>query len=156
MAAAVPVVAGINLEYYFAVVDPSGYGCGTKLPHNVSGLLGVMDGHASDLRTGLPVQMVEIHEPVRLLMVVDASPGRVLSVLQQNPGVERLARNRWIYLFARDPEDGSMHEFERDAFRRREFRAMEPPVVASSRDWYGGKRGHLEIAEIARAETEGA
>ena len=29
-----------------------------------------MDGAASDLRTGLPWQMVEIHEPVRLLFVV--------------------------------------------------------------------------------------
>jgi hypothetical protein len=26
-----------------------------------------MDGAASDLRTGLPRQMIEIHEPVRLL-----------------------------------------------------------------------------------------
>ena len=36
MAAVVPVVAGISLEYYFSYVDPSGYGCGTKLPHNVT------------------------------------------------------------------------------------------------------------------------
>src|SRR5262249_6941408 len=38
MAAVVPVVAGINLEYYFSYVDPVGYGCGTKLPHNVTAL----------------------------------------------------------------------------------------------------------------------
>ena len=61
------VCSGINLEYLFCAVDPSGYGCGTKLPHNITSLLGVMDGHASDLRTGLPWQMVEIHEPVRQL-----------------------------------------------------------------------------------------
>src|SRR2546430_2395950 len=35
LGAVVPVVAGINLEYYFSYVDPIGYGCGTKLPHNV-------------------------------------------------------------------------------------------------------------------------
>src|SRR5262249_19358316 len=29
--AAVPVCAGINLEYYFSYVDSPGYGCGTKL-----------------------------------------------------------------------------------------------------------------------------
>src|SRR5437762_965210 len=39
MEAAVPVVAGISLEYYFGYVDPTGYGCGTKLPHNVTSLL---------------------------------------------------------------------------------------------------------------------
>ena len=48
------------------------FGCGTKLPHNVTGLIGVMDGHQSDLRTGLPLQMVETHEPMRLLLIVDA------------------------------------------------------------------------------------
>ncbi|MEQ8231153.1 MAG: DUF2309 domain-containing protein, partial [Gammaproteobacteria bacterium] len=60
LAAAAPVGAGISLEYYFSYVDPRGYGCGTKLPHNITGLIGVVDGHASDLRTGLPWQMVEI------------------------------------------------------------------------------------------------
>ena len=69
MAAIFPVCGGISLEYYFSHVDNSGYGCGTKLPHNITSLLGVMDGAASDLRTGLPWQMVEIHEPVRLLFV---------------------------------------------------------------------------------------
>ena len=34
-------------------VDNERYGCGTKLPHNVTGLIGVMNGTCSDLRTGL-------------------------------------------------------------------------------------------------------
>ena len=54
--------AGINLEYFFSSVDNEVYGCGTKLPHNVTGLLGVMNGHQGDLRTGLPLQMVELHD----------------------------------------------------------------------------------------------
>jgi uncharacterized protein YbcC (UPF0753/DUF2309 family) len=58
LAAVFPVCAGINLEYYFSHTDSAGYGCGTKLPHNITSLLGVMDGAASDLRTGLPWQMV--------------------------------------------------------------------------------------------------
>ena len=41
----------------------------------IAGLLGVMDGAQSDLRTGLPWQMVEIHEPTRLA-IVDAASGR--------------------------------------------------------------------------------
>ena len=63
--AAIPVCAGISLEYYFSSVDPAYFGCGSKLPHNVTSLLGVMDGAASDLRTGLSTQMTEIHEPIR-------------------------------------------------------------------------------------------
>ena len=98
MAAVVPVVAGINLEYYFSYVDPTGYGCGTKLPHNVTSLLGVMDGAQSDLRTGLPWQMVEIHEPARLAMVVEGPRDRLLGVVAGNPAIERLVRNRWMWL----------------------------------------------------------
>ncbi len=47
--AVIPVCAGINLEYYFSFVDPVGYGCGTKLPHNITSLIGVMNGAGSDL-----------------------------------------------------------------------------------------------------------
>ena len=54
LAAVGPVGAGISLEYFFSSVDNERYGCGTKLPHNVTGLIGVMNGHLSDLRTGLP------------------------------------------------------------------------------------------------------
>jgi uncharacterized protein YbcC (UPF0753/DUF2309 family) len=69
--AAGPVGAGINLEYYFSTVDNEGFGCGSKVMHNLAGLFGVMQGASSDLRTGLPLQMVEIHEPMRLLVVVE-------------------------------------------------------------------------------------
>jgi hypothetical protein len=73
LGAVVPVCSGINLEYYFSYVDSPGWGSGSKLPHNITGLLGVMDGAMSDLRTGLPWQMVEIHEPVRLLFVIETT-----------------------------------------------------------------------------------
>src|SRR5262249_57028580 len=88
--AAVPVCAGISLEYYFSYVDNPGYGCGTKLPHNIAALLGVMDGAASALRTGLPWQMVEIHEPVRPLFVIETQPETLLKILARNPNIDRL------------------------------------------------------------------
>ncbi|HEY6214129.1 MAG TPA: DUF2309 domain-containing protein, partial [Vicinamibacterales bacterium] len=110
MGAVVPVVAGISLEYYFSYVDPTGYGCGTKLPHNVTSLLGVMDGAQSDLRTGLPWQMVEIHEPSRLAIVVEAPRDRISRVVAGNRGIERLVRNRWIWLASLDPDSGALWE----------------------------------------------
>ena len=64
----------------------TGCGCGTKLPHNVTSLLGVMDGAASDLRTGLPWQMVEIHEPVRLLFIIETTPETMLGIMERNAG----------------------------------------------------------------------
>ncbi len=71
LSAVIPVCGGINLEYLFSRVDNSVYGAGTKLPHNVIGLLGVANGVEGDLRMGLPSQMIEVHEPARLLIVVE-------------------------------------------------------------------------------------
>ena len=61
LGAVVPVCAGISLEYYFSYVDPQRYGAGTKLPHNLSGLLGVM--------------AFMIHRPLTLLIAGAAAAG---------------------------------------------------------------------------------
>jgi hypothetical protein len=103
------VTSGINLAYFFSKVDRIRYGCDTKLPHNITGLVGVMDGHASDLRTGLPWQTVEIHEPVRLLMVIEAPTRRILEAANLNPAVRRLFVNRWVRLASLDPDGGATY-----------------------------------------------
>ena len=154
MAAVVPVVAGISLEYYFSYVDPSGYGSGTKLPHNVTSLLGVMDGAQSDLRTGLPWQMVEVHEPARLTLVVEADPERVSRVLQGNPSIARLVRNRWIWLASLDPRTGALWEFRSTGFVP--YAAEHPlaTVAGESAAWYQGKRGFLPPVAIVPAISQ--
>jgi uncharacterized protein YbcC (UPF0753/DUF2309 family) len=146
--AAVPVCAGISLEYYFSYVDNSGYGCGTKLPHNVSALLGVMDGAASDLRTGLPWQMVEIHEPVRQLFIIETTPKTLLNIMDRNPGIGRLVRNGWVMLAALDPDSAAIKVYRDGAFHDYEPQAERLPQAASSVDWYRGWRDHLEFASI--------
>ncbi len=146
--AAVPVCAGINLEYYFSYVDNLGYGCGTKLPHNLAALLGVMDGSASDLRTGLPWQMVEIHEPVRILFVVETRPETMLRILDREPGIGRLCRNAWVRLAVLNPDGADIHVFRDGAFHAYVPQADRLPRAMSSVDWYRGWRDHLEFAEI--------
>lgn len=148
LAAVVPVVAGISLEYYFSYVDPTGYGCGTKLPHNVTSLLGVMDGAQSDLRTGLPWQMVEIHEPARLAIVVEAPVERLSRVLRENPAVARLVRNRWIWIASLDPRSGALAEWRPDGFVPHVPEHLLPVVTGQSSDWYQGKRGFLPPVAI--------
>jgi uncharacterized protein YbcC (UPF0753/DUF2309 family) len=148
MAAVVPVVAGISLEYYFGYVDPTGYGCGTKLPHNVTSLLGVMDGAQSDLRTGLPWQMVEIHEPTRLAIIVEGTPERVRRVAQNNATIERLVRNRWIWLGCLDAESNTLWEFQSAGFMRHTATQPLPIVKGDSASWYQGKRGFLSPVAI--------
>ncbi len=148
LAAVGPVCAGINLEYYFSYVDPAGYGCGTKLPHNITGLIGVMDGHASDLRTGLPWQMVEIHEPVRLLLVVEAGPDRLSAIVAANPALERLVGGGWIQFVAWEPERDAMHVYQDGAFQLYSPERTAFPVVARSAEVYVGSRDHLGCAHV--------
>lgn len=148
LGAAVPVCAGINLEYYFSHVDSQGYGCGTKLPHNVTALLGVMDGAASDLRTGLPWQMTEIHEPVRLLFVVETTPEVVFGIMGRIPLVGTLIRNGWVQFAVQHPETGDVQLFKDGAFHPYAPQSDEIPRAATSADWYRGWRDHLEFAAI--------
>jgi uncharacterized protein YbcC (UPF0753/DUF2309 family) len=153
MAAVVPVCAGISLEYYFSFVDNDRYGCGTKLPHNVTGLVGVMDGHASDLRTGLPWQMVEIHEPVRMLFVVETTSERLENVVQASSSLKKLAENRWIRLATIDPDSGCVHVRRSAGFEEFDEPVERLPVAYSSSEWYRGKLQHLPMAWI---QSEGA
>jgi uncharacterized protein YbcC (UPF0753/DUF2309 family) len=148
MAAVVPVVAGINLEYYFSYVDPTGYGCGTKLPHNVTSLLGVMDGAQSDLRTGLPWQMVEIHEPTRLAIVVESPRDRLQHVVDGNPAIDRLVRNRWIWLACLDPRSGTLWELGATGFVPHTPEHPLAVVAGGSAAWYQGKHGFLPPVAI--------
>ncbi|GKS60100.1 UPF0753 protein [Nitrospira sp.] len=153
LAAVVPVVTGINLEYYFSYVDPSGYGCGTKLPHNVTSLLGVMDGAQSDLRTGLPWQMVEIHEPTRLALVIEDTPDRLLRVIQNIPDVARLVRHRWVWLACLDVESSTVWEFRTTGFVPHAATGALAAVSGGSNAWYQGKRGFLPPATIVQGHA---
>lgn len=119
LSAVVPVCAGISLEYYFSYVDPQRYGAGTKLPHNLTGLLGVMDGHASDLRTGLPWQMVEVHEPLRLLFVVETTVATMMATMDTNPAIAQLVRNEWVHVALIHPTERTLHVYRDGRFELR-------------------------------------
>ncbi len=150
LAAVGPVGAGISLEYYFSSVDNETFGCGTKLPHNVTGLIGVMNGHQSDLRTGLPLQMVEIHEPMRLLIVVEATPAALLAVASRQAEVAELVGNAWVQLVSLDPETGAMQVFDGGQFVPYEAAPTLLPVVEKSADWHMQSRAHLRPALVRR------
>lgn len=151
-----PVGAGISLEYYFSTVNNERYGCGTKVMHNVAGLLGVMEGASSDLRTGLPRQMIEIHEAMRLLVVVEHKLEVLAALYQRQPPLQELIGNGWIQLAAKDPDSTAIHRFVPGEgwVPWRDAGATLPKVMYSS-DWARGQREPLPPALVEMAVKEG-
>ncbi|MBV6273405.1 DUF2309 domain-containing protein [Alcaligenaceae bacterium CGII-47] len=108
MGAPMIVAQWINFQYFASTVDPHHYGSGNKLLHNViGGHIGVFEGNGGDLRIGLPLQSVHngqrwMHEPLRMLVVIDAPAALIDSVLAANPQVRQLIENRWLWLLRFD------------------------------------------------------
>ena len=148
LGAVIPVCSGINMQYYLSAVDTLGWGCGTKLPHNVASLLGVMDGAASDLRCGLPLQSVEIHEPVRLLFVIETTPDGILQIMRRNPVIGRILGNGWAQLAVLDPHSNRIQHYQNGEFHDYKPSITELPTAPSSVEWYRGWRDHLPFAVI--------
>ena len=111
-----PVCGGINLEYYFSRTDNSNLGAGSKLPHNVMGLIGVANGIDGDLRTGLPSQMIEVHDPIRLLVIVEHNPEIVKKIILKDENTYNWFINQWIHLVVLNPKTQNFHLFYKGDF----------------------------------------
>lgn len=94
----------INMQYFGSVTMLDVHGAGNKLLHSVvGGNVGVIEGNGADLRIGLPLQSVHDgtywrHEPVRLTVLIDAPADRIEAAIRQNPDVEALVENQWVWL----------------------------------------------------------
>ncbi len=100
------VAQWINCQYYFSTVAPDVFGAGTKTVHNVVGEAGVLAGPGGDLRQGLPWQSVAVgdrlvHEPVRLLAVVQAPQERIDGIVARNRVLQDLLGNEWLAMASR-------------------------------------------------------
>jgi uncharacterized protein YbcC (UPF0753/DUF2309 family) len=113
LSAIIPVCGGINLEYLFSRIDNSVYGAGTKLPHNVIGLLGVANGVEGDLRTGLPNQMIEVHEPARLLIVIEQSRDIIDKALDKIGDLREWLDNDWCRFACFEPASHAIYFYSR-------------------------------------------
>ncbi|MEZ6034029.1 MAG: DUF2309 domain-containing protein [Planctomycetaceae bacterium] len=103
MTAPMVVTSWINLQYYASTVDNRAFGSGNKLIHNVVGQLGVFEGNGGDLMTGLPWQSLHDgkrfqHEPLRLLVMIEAPRESVRHIIEKHVHVCNLVTNGWISL----------------------------------------------------------
>ncbi|MGR8931166.1 MAG: DUF2309 domain-containing protein [Gammaproteobacteria bacterium] len=152
-----PVGAGINLEYYFSTVNNDRLGCGSKVPHNLIGFCAVMEGASSDLRTGLPRQMIEIHEAMRLQLIIEAKTSVVEKIYTRQPALQELIGGSWLHVSAIDPDDGQIFLFHPgkgfEAWRPQETRL---PMRANSPDCYRDETGPVPPMLIQQAVTKEA
>jgi hypothetical protein len=148
-----PVGAGINLEYYFSTVNNERFGCGSKVPHNVTGFFGVMEGASSDLRTGLPQQMVEIHEPMRLLLLVEAKTSVLEQIYHRQESIRELVAGGWVQLSAKDPDSGEIFLFQTGTgFVPWQSEAKDLPVRDNSPDCYRDQT--LPVAPVLISQSQ--
>jgi len=114
---AVPICAGINLEYFFSYIDNDVYGCSTKLPHNVVSLVGVINGYQSDLQLGLSSQMIEIHQPYRLFVLVICDIDIIKNIIKQESKFMILVENNWISLGVHNTKDNKVYVYDFNEFK---------------------------------------
>lgn len=149
------VCGGINLEYYFSRVDNIKMGAGTKLPHNVVGLFGVANSSDGDLRPGLPWQMIEVHDPVRLLVIVEHQPDIVLKAIQSSPEVFEWYNNEWVHIVALHPVEKQFYYFKKGAFAKYDpiTKASEIKSIHNMEEFIEGAK-EMETNHIVHATEE--
>ncbi|MGB3407780.1 MAG: putative inorganic carbon transporter subunit DabA, partial [Jannaschia sp.] len=125
LTAPVVVASWIALQYHGSTVAPETFGAGDKLLHNVTGGIGVIEGSAGNLRTGLPWQSVHDgdvprHEAGRLMVVVAAPPEAIADVLGAHPDVAALFDNGWLSLHILDDMGHLSHRWQDGRFLSRQ------------------------------------
>lgn len=108
MTAPMLVTNWINWQYHASTCEPTRFGSGNKVLHNVvGGNLGVFEGNGGDLRIGLSQQSVHdgaqwMHEPLRLTVVIDAPQAAIDAIVARHTIVRQLLDNEWLHLWRID------------------------------------------------------
>lgn len=123
---ALPVAANIGLDYFFSSIDPHGFGAGSKLPLNVSALIGVVSGSRGDIRIGLANQAVEIHEPARVLAIVETETHILEPIVFGHARLKRILSNNWMRLVVYSPSLKRFLQWDKEGWKD-----VEPDKVQS-------------------------
>ena len=120
LTAPVVVAQWINAQYFFSTLDNVAYGGGSKVTKNITGKIGVMQGNASDLMHGLPLQSVfksdqeAYHKPIRLTVLVYAPKARIDCIIEQHEILQKLFGNGWVHMICHDPVEQKKYQLNRN------------------------------------------
>jgi uncharacterized protein YbcC (UPF0753/DUF2309 family) len=90
------------------------------------GLFGVANGIDGDLRSGLPSQMIEVHDPVRLMIVVEHFPDVVLQTIQKSPETYEWFINEWVHLVVINPVTRELYYFKEGSLNK--YATLKPHI----------------------------
>jgi uncharacterized protein len=155
LSAVIPVCGGINLEYLFSRIDNAVYGAGTKLPHNVIGLLGVANGVEGDLRTGLPHQMIEVHQPARLLIVIEQTCDIIdKTIAKLAAHLKEWLDNEWVRVVSCHPDSHQLFLYSVSGWKPVTLPDNEEaPVSSKSQDIFAGRTQTVPVHQFIRKQA---
>ncbi|MFN7038902.1 MAG: DUF2309 domain-containing protein [Alphaproteobacteria bacterium] len=114
------VAQWINSQYLFSTLNNAAYGAGSKITKNIIGKFGIMQGNASDLMTGLPLQSVyesdtqSYHELQRLMTIVFATRSKLDKIIAEQKILQKLFGNGWVTLTCVEPDENQTYFLQRD------------------------------------------
>ena len=98
--------------------------------------------------------MIEIHEPMRLQLIVEASTETLTEIYNRQASIQELIGNGWVLLSAKDPDSEVISTFDPDRGWEVWQDTEKPlPTVDQSSDWYAGNYDHLSPALIKQQEV---
>lgn len=113
------VAQWINMQYLFSTINNIAYGGGSKITKNITGKIGIMQGNASDLMNGLPLQSLyksdtdSYHEPQRLFVVALAPRIILDKIIQSQPILQTLFKNGWVQVARIEPKNNKTYLLNR-------------------------------------------
>lgn len=120
LTAAMIVAQWINMQYFFSTLNNVAYGSGSKITNNITGKIAIMQGNASDLMSGLPLQSLYTsdtelyHEPQRLFVVVLAPQIMLDRIIKSQAILQKLLGNGWIIMAMIEPDNNNTYLLNRD------------------------------------------
>ena len=113
------------------------------------GLLGVANGMEGDLRTGLPSQMIEVHEPARLLIAVEQSTAVLDRAIDRIGKLRQWLDHEWVRLASVHPDTRDTKLYAGGDWQPIDLPAnFTTPAGRCSRDIYEGKTETLPVHRL--------
>ena len=92
--------------------------------------------------------MIEVHDPYRLLVIVEQDPKIVLAAIQRSAATFEWFKNEWIHLVAHDPTEQSWHVLENGAFVPYEILQQSVPTVSAILESLSKTEENFPVVEL--------